>query len=55
MGEGIVTLTADTTNVGVTLMDYYTAGRDGAPYTSWISCENVPEQREPDKPIWCQA
>ena len=54
-GEGIVTLSADTPDGQLTLTDYYTAGRDGTPYASWIACEDAPAGRDTAAPIWCQT
>lgn len=35
-GKGLVHLTAETSDGTVTLTDYYTAGRDGGRYVSWL-------------------
>ena len=54
-GDGMVTLTAHTPTEDLTLTDYYTAGRDGAAYASWIACEDAPAEKDADAPVWCQT
>ena len=54
-GDGIVHLTAHTPDGSVTLVDYYTAGKDGGRFVSWLPCKDVPMGSDPTLPIWCQT
>lgn len=58
-GEGLVHFTV-MSEIGKTveLTDYYTAGKDGTPFVSWITCisgiEPLPSERD-KTPIWCNS
>lgn len=50
-GQGMIDLQVQTVCGGTAhLTDYYTAGKDGAFYTSWLSCDLTPTKADP---IWC--
>ncbi len=54
-GDGLICLTANLPDASVTLTDYYTAGKTGAPFLSWLPCAGVPEElSDPYVPLWCQ-
>ena len=50
-GDGLVNLQIQTNDGSCALLtDYYTAGKDGQPYTSWLACDMEPLSAAP---IWC--
>ena len=56
-GEGLVNFTAESeAGKAVTFTDYYTAGKSGDPFVSWITCRSalptLPSERF-KTPVWC--
>ena len=56
-GNGIVNFeTVSSTGKQIRLMDYYSAGKDGCGYVSWLTCKaDIPEIHDVkgSTPIWC--
>lgn len=54
-GEGLVCLAvSDADGNDRTLMDYYTAGKGGDAYISWLPCDGESIPHNSTLPIWCQ-